>query len=135
MPACGHECISQPFGCNSYWFEEWDPACPYPHRIHTGIDIAGPYGAPIIAADTGVITFYPGYYGYGNYIVIVHGNGYSTLYGHLSSFNSSMASGMIVARGDVVGYEGSTGNSTGPHLHFEIRVNDVWKDPCIWLGC
>jgi murein DD-endopeptidase MepM/ murein hydrolase activator NlpD len=135
MPSCGHECISQPFGCNSYWFEEYDPACPYPHRIHTGIDVAGPYGTPIIAADTGVITFYPGYYGYGNYIVIVHGNGYSTLYGHLSRFNSSMSSGEIIARGDVIGYEGSTGNSTGPHLHFEIRVNDVWKDPCIWLGC
>ncbi len=135
MPACGHQCISQPFGCNSYWFEQYDPACPYPHRIHTGIDIAGPYGTPIIAADTGVISFNPGYYGYGNYIVIVHGNGYSTLYGHLSRFNSSMSSGMIVARGDVIGYEGSSGNSTGPHLHFEIRVNDVPKDPCIWLGC
>jgi murein DD-endopeptidase MepM/ murein hydrolase activator NlpD len=135
MPSCGHGCISQPFGCNSYWFEEYDPACPYPHRIHTGIDIAGPYGTPIIAADTGVISFYPGYYGYGNYIIIVHGNGYSTLYGHLSRFNSSMSSGQIIARGDVIGYEGSTGNSTGPHLHFEIRVNDVWKDPCIWLGC
>jgi murein DD-endopeptidase MepM/ murein hydrolase activator NlpD len=135
MPSCGHGCISQPFGCNSYWFEEYDAACPYPHRIHTGIDIAGPYGTPIIAADTGVISFYPGYYGYGNYIIIVHGNGYSTLYGHLSRFNSSMSSGQIIARGDVIGYEGSTGNSTGPHLHFEIRVNDVWKDPCIWLGC
>jgi murein DD-endopeptidase MepM/ murein hydrolase activator NlpD len=135
MPSCGHQCISQPFGCNSYWFEQYDPGCPYPHRIHTGIDIAGPYGTPIIAADTGVINFYPGYYGYGNYIIIIHGNGYSTLYGHLSAFNSSMSTGMIVARGDVIGYEGSTGNSTGPHLHFEIRVNNQWKDPCIWLGC
>jgi murein DD-endopeptidase MepM/ murein hydrolase activator NlpD len=135
MPACGHQCISQPFGCNSYWFEQYDAACPYPHRIHTGIDIAGPDGTPIIAADTGVITFNPGYYGYGNYIIIVHGNGYSTLYGHLSSFNNSMSSGQIIARGDVIGYEGSTGNSTGPHLHFEIRVDNVWKDPCIWLGC
>lgn len=135
MPSCGHECISQPFGCNSYWFEQYDAACPYPHRIHTGIDIAGPYGTPIIAADTGVITFYSGAYGYGNYILMVHGNGYSTLYGHLSRFNSSMSSGEIVARGDVIGYEGSTGNSTGPHLHFEIRVDDAPKDPCIWLGC
>jgi murein DD-endopeptidase MepM/ murein hydrolase activator NlpD len=135
MPSCGHGCISQPFGCNSYWFEQYDAACPYPHRIHTGIDIAGPYGTPIIAADTGVISFYPGYYGYGNYIIIVHGNGYSTLYGHLSRFNSSMSSGEIIARGDIIGYEGSTGNSTGPHLHFEIRVDNVPKDPCIWLGC
>ncbi len=135
MPDCGHACISQGFGCNSYWFEQYEPGCPYPHRIHTGIDIAGTYGLPIIAADTGVVYFYPGSYGYGNYVVMVHGNGYSTLYGHLSRFNGSMQSGMIVARGDVIAYEGSTGNSTGPHLHFEIRVNNVWKDPCLWLGC
>ena len=134
-PNCGHGCISQGFGCNSYWFEQYEPSCPYPHRIHTGIDIAGPYGTPVIAADTGVVYFYPGSYGYGNYIVMIHGNGYSTLYGHLSRFNTSMGSGAIVARGDLIGYEGSTGNSTGPHLHFEIRVANVWKNPCIWLGC
>lgn len=134
-PQCGHACISQGFGCNSYWFEQYDPSCPYPHRIHTGIDVAGPYGTPVIAADTGVVYFYPGSYGYGNYVLMIHGNGYSTLYGHLSRFNGGMASGMIVARGDVIAYEGSTGNSTGPHLHFEIRVNNVWKDPCLWLGC
>ena len=134
-PNCGHGCISQGFGCNSYWFEQWDPACPYPHRIHTGIDIAGPWGTPIIAADTGVIYFYPGFYGYGNYVVMIHGHGYSTLYGHTSSFARGLRSGQIVARGTVIAYEGSTGNSTGPHLHFEIRVNDAWKDPCIWLGC
>jgi murein DD-endopeptidase MepM/ murein hydrolase activator NlpD len=134
-PTCGHGCISQGFGCNSYWFEQYEPSCPYPHRIHTGIDIAGPWGTPIIAADTGVIYFYPGYYGYGNYIVIIHGHGYSTLYGHTASFARGLRSGQIVARGTVIAYEGSTGNSTGPHLHFEIRVNDYWKDPCIWLGC
>jgi murein DD-endopeptidase MepM/ murein hydrolase activator NlpD len=135
MPSCGHGCISQGFGCNSYWFEQYEPSCPYPHRIHTGIDIAGSYGSPIIAADTGVVYFYPGSYGYGNYIVMIHGNGYSTLYGHLSRFNNAMGNGAIVARGDVIGFEGSTGNSTGPHLHFEIRVNNQWKNPCIWLGC
>jgi murein DD-endopeptidase MepM/ murein hydrolase activator NlpD len=134
-PQCGHGCISQGFGCNSYWFEQYEPSCPYPHRIHTGIDIAGPYGTPIVAADTGVVYFYPGAFGYGNYIVMIHGNGYSTLYGHLSRFNTSMSSGAIVARGDLIGYEGSTGNSTGPHLHFEIRTNNMWRDPCIWLGC
>jgi len=134
-PTCGHGCISQGFGCNSYWFEQYEPSCPYPHRIHTGIDIAGPWGTPIIAADTGVIYFYPGYYGYGNYIIIIHGHGYSTLYGHTASFARGLHSGQIVARGTVIAYEGSTGNSTGPHLHFEIRVNNVWKDPCTWLGC
>ncbi|HEY2597079.1 MAG TPA: peptidoglycan DD-metalloendopeptidase family protein, partial [Candidatus Dormibacteraeota bacterium] len=128
-PTCGHGCISQGFGCNSYWFEQYEPSCPYPHRIHTGIDIAGPWGTPIIAADTGVIYFYPGIYGYGNYIVIIHGHGYSTLYGHTASFARGLRSGQIVARGTVIAFEGSTGNSTGPHLHFEIRVNDYWKDP------
>jgi murein DD-endopeptidase MepM/ murein hydrolase activator NlpD len=134
-PTCGHGCISQGFGCNSYWFEQYSPSCPYPHRIHTGIDIAGPWGTPIIAADTGVIYFYPGYYGYGNYVIMIHGHGYSTLYGHTASFARGLRSGQIVARGTVIAYEGSTGNSTGPHLHFEIRVNDIWKDPCTWLGC
>jgi murein DD-endopeptidase MepM/ murein hydrolase activator NlpD len=135
MPTCGHGCISQGFGCNSYWFEQYDPNCPYPHRIHTGIDIAGPWGTPIIAADTGVIYMFPGYYGYGNYIIIIHGHGYSTLYGHLSSFARGLHSGQIIARGSLIAYEGSTGNSTGPHLHFEIRVNDTPRDPCTWLGC
>ena len=134
-PTCGHGCISQGFGCNSYWFEQYEPNCPYPHRIHTGIDIAGPWGTPIIAADTGVIYLYPGYYGYGNYIIIIHGHGYSTLYGHTASFARGLHSGQIVARGTVIAYEGSTGNSTGPHLHFEIRVNNMWRDPCTWLGC
>ena len=134
-PTCGHGCISQGFGCNSYWFEQYEPSCPYPHRIHTGIDIAGPWGTPIIAADTGVVYLYPGYYGYGNYIIMVHGHGYSTLYGHTAYFARGLRSGMIVARGTVIAFEGSTGNSTGPHLHFEIRVNNYWKDPCIWLGC
>ena len=134
-PTCGHGCISQGFGCNSYWFEQYEASCPYPHRIHTGIDIAGPWGTPIIAADTGVIYLYPGYYGYGNYIIIIHGHGYSTLYGHTASFARGLHSGQIVARGTVIAYEGSTGNSTGPHLHFEIRVNNNWRDPCTWLGC
>ena len=134
-PTCGHGCISQGFGCNSYWFEQYEPNCPFPHRIHTGIDIAGPWGTPIIAADTGVIYLYPGYYGYGNYIIIIHGHGYSTLYGHTASFARGLHSGQIIARGTVIAYEGSTGNSTGPHLHFEIRVNNMWKDPCTWLGC
>jgi murein DD-endopeptidase MepM/ murein hydrolase activator NlpD len=135
IPSCGHGCISQRFGCNSYWFEQYEPSCPYPNRIHTGIDIAASWGSPVVAADTGVIYMYPGYYGYGNYIVIIHGNGYSTLYGHLASFASGLQSGQIVARGMVIALEGSTGNSTGPHLHFEIRVNNAWKDPCVWLGC
>jgi murein DD-endopeptidase MepM/ murein hydrolase activator NlpD len=134
-PACGFSCITQPFGCATFYLEPYDANCPYPHRIHTGIDIAGPYQTPIVAADTGIIYFYPWSTGYGNYIIIFHGNGYSTHYGHLAGFAAGLQSGQIVARGDLIGYEGSTGWSTGPHLHFEVRINDVYKNPCIWLGC
>ena len=135
MPACGYDCVTQGFGCSSFYLEVYDPSCPWPHKIHTGVDIAGPYGTPIVAADTGVVYLYPGSVGYGNLLVMVHGHGYSTYYGHLAGYAPGIHSGQLVPRGDLVAYEGSTGWSTGPHLHFEIRVNGVYKDPCIWLGC
>jgi murein DD-endopeptidase MepM/ murein hydrolase activator NlpD len=135
MPACNFSCITQGFGCSSFYLEVYDPACPWPHKIHTGIDIAGPYGTQIVTADTGVAYLYPGSIGYGNLLVMIHGNGYSTYYGHLSGYAPGLQSGEVVARGTTVAFEGSTGWSTGPHLHFEIRVNGVYKDPCIWLGC
>jgi murein DD-endopeptidase MepM/ murein hydrolase activator NlpD len=134
-PACGPNCISQGFGCSTFYLEVYDPNCPYPHKIHTGIDIAGPYGTQIVAADTGVAYLYPGSVGYGNLLVIIHGNGYSTYYGHLSGYAPGLSTGQVVPRGTTVAFEGSTGWSTGPHLHFEIRVNGVYKNPCIWLGC
>jgi murein DD-endopeptidase MepM/ murein hydrolase activator NlpD len=134
-PACGFSCISQGYGCVTFYLEIYDPSCPYPHRKHTGIDIAAAYHSPIVAADTGVIYFYPGSIGYGNMILMIHGNGYSTVYGHLAGYAGGLSTGQIVARGDLIGYEGSTGWSTGPHLHFEIRVNNDPRDPCIWLGC
>ena len=134
-PACGYGCITQGFGCSSFYLEVYEPSCPYPHKIHTGIDIAGPNGTTIVAGDTGVAYLYPGSIGYGNLLVIIHGHGYSTYYGHLSGYAPGMYTGKVVARGDAVAYEGSTGWSTGPHVHFEIRVNGVYKDPCIWLGC
>jgi len=134
-PACGFSCISQGYGCVTFYLEIYDPSCPYPHRKHTGIDIAAAYHSPIVAADTGIIYFYPGSIGYGNMIMMIHGNGYSTVYGHLAGYAGGLSSGQIVARGDLIGYEGSTGWSTGPHLHFEIRVNNDPRDPCIWLGC
>jgi murein DD-endopeptidase MepM/ murein hydrolase activator NlpD len=135
QPACGPGCMSQRFGCSRVplGYDDW--GCPWPHKIHTGIDIAGPYGAQVVAADTGVAQLYPGSYGYGNLVVMVHGNGYSTYYAHLSSFAPGLTSGQVVARGTTIAFEGSTGWSTGPHLHFEIRINGAWKDPCLWLGC
>jgi murein DD-endopeptidase MepM/ murein hydrolase activator NlpD len=135
MPACGPSCISQGFGCSSFYLEVPDPNCPWPHKIHTGIDIAGPYGTNIIAADTGVVYLYPGSVGYGNLVVMIHGNGYSTYYGHTAGYAPGLYSGEVVGRGTTIAFEGSTGWSTGPHLHFEIRTGGVYKDPCIWLGC
>ncbi len=136
-PACGPSCISQGYGCSSFYLEVTDSrVCPtWPYRAHTGIDIAGPYGTNIIAADTGVVYLYPGSVGYGNLVVMIHGNGYSTYYGHTASYAPGLRSGEVVARGTTIAFEGSTGWSTGPHLHFEIRVNGFYKDPCIWLGC
>lgn len=135
VPACGYSCITQGFGCSSFYLEVYDPSCPWPHKIHTGIDIAVGYGSPIVAADTGVAYLYPGSIGYGNLLVIIHGNGYSTYYGHLQGYAPGLTSGQVVPRGTTVAFMGSTGWSTGPHLHFEIRVNGEYKNPCIWLGC
>jgi murein DD-endopeptidase MepM/ murein hydrolase activator NlpD len=134
-PACSFRCITQGFGCTTFYLEIYDPSCPYPYRIHTGLDIAGPYGTPVVAADTGIVYKYPGSIGYGNMLLMIHGNGYSTVYGHLAGYAPGLQSGMIVARGTTIAFEGSTGWSTGPHLHFEVRVYNVYKDPCIWLGC
>jgi murein DD-endopeptidase MepM/ murein hydrolase activator NlpD len=135
IPSCGFSCISQGFGCSSFYLEVYDPSCPWPHKIHTGIDIAASYGTDIVAADTGVAYLYPGSVGYGNLLVMIHGNGYSTYYGHLARYAPGLSSGQVVPRGTTVAFEGSTGWSTGPHLHFEIRVNGVYRNPCIWLGC
>src|SRR5205823_2993210 len=71
VPACGPSCMSQRFGCSSFYLEVYDPNCPYPHKIHTGIDIAAPYGSDIVAADTGVAYLYPGSVGYGNLLVVI----------------------------------------------------------------
>ena len=97
-------------------------------RFHAGEDIGAPSGTPILAADSGVATVIPDNgNGYGNYIMINHGGGRVTLYAHMSAF--AISGGATVAQGQVIGYVGSTGNSTGPHLHFEVRVNGATTDP------
>lgn len=95
---------------------------------HLAIDIGAALGEPISAADSGVIVF-AGWAtgGYGNTVAIDHGNGYQTLYAHLSSVN--VGCGHSVTRGNTIGYGGSTGNSTGPHLHFEIRYQGGFVNP------
>ena len=97
-------------------------------RFHAGEDIGAPSGTPILAADSGMATVIPDNgNGYGNYIMINHGGGRVTLYAHMSGF--AISDGATVNQGDVIGYVGSTGNSTGPHLHFEVRVNGATTDP------
>ena len=100
-------------------------------RLHAGIDLAPGYGTAIKAADGGVVTLASWYSGYGNAVIISHGDGISTLYGHMSRIGTSQ--GASVAKGQVIGYVGSTGNSTGPHLHFEVRINGTAQNPLNYL--
>jgi murein DD-endopeptidase MepM/ murein hydrolase activator NlpD len=100
-------------------------------RQHNGVDIDAPYGAPVYAAASGRVLVASGMGGYGLTVVIDHGDGLSTLYAHLSQILVD-ASGQI-QQGAVIGKVGSTGYSTGPHLHFEIRINGEPRDPLLWF--
>lgn len=97
-------------------------------RFHAGQDVAAPSGVSILAADSGIATVIPDRGdGYGNYVIINHGSGRSTLYAHMSAF--AISNGQSVSQGQTIGYVGSTGVSSGPHLHFETRVNGAAVDP------
>jgi len=99
---------------------------------HTGVDVMGNMGDPVMASASGVVTvLLRSDYGYGWRIEIDHGNGLSTLYAHLSSF--AVAQGDRVTRGQFIGSVGSTGYSTGPHLHFEVRQGIIPTDPLLYL--
>jgi murein DD-endopeptidase MepM/ murein hydrolase activator NlpD len=100
-------------------------------RIHYGLDIANKTGTPISTTASGVVIFVGWHGGYGNKVVIYHGNEYSTVYAHLSSFDVYV--GQEVTQGDVIGRMGSTGRSTGPHLHYEVYVDGTPKDPMDFL--
>lgn len=131
--------ITQDFGCTDFAGEPPPPSgytCPRSRPyFHTGIDIAGPYGSEIDATDGGIAYTYPGNYGYGNHVIIIHANGFASLYGHMASGSFAVTSGQAVVKGQRIGAEGSTGFSTGAHLHFEIRLNDTPVDPCRYVGC
>lgn len=107
-----------PFGGSSYEF-------------HDGQDIDAPSGAPVVAGAKGTVSFVGWQHGYGRLVVIDHGGGLTTRYGHLSEFN--VEQGSEVARGQFIGRVGSTGRSTGPHLHYEIRINDNPVNPLQYL--
>jgi len=100
-------------------------------RMHEGIDIAAPSGAPIRSAAAGTVIYAGWLGGYGSLVVVDHGGGVSTAYAHMSSIASG--TGQSVAQGQVIGYVGSTGHSTGPHLHFEVRINGQAVDPLRYL--
>ena len=112
--------VSSPFGTRFHpIFHE--------NRFHSGIDIAAASGATIVAADSGTVVSAIYSSSYGNYVVISHGNGNSTLYAHMSSM--AVTSGQAVTKGQTIGYVGSTGWSTGAHLHFEIKIGGQLVDP------
>jgi murein DD-endopeptidase MepM/ murein hydrolase activator NlpD len=116
MPSAG--IFSSPFGMR------WG-------RLHAGIDIATPVGTPVHSADNGRVIFVGTKSGYGNCMIVDHGNGYSTLYGHLSRFVKQP--GDIVVKGEIIAESGNTGRSTGPHLHFEIHKEGEAVNPLPYL--
>lgn len=113
-PTPGYYRITSPYG------PRWG-------KLHKGIDIGAPTGVTIVAANSGVVTTASWQGSYGNCIMIDHGGGYLTVYAHMSSM--SVSSGQSVSRGQKIGAVGSTGRSTGPHLHFEVRVNGTAQNP------
>ena len=121
-PVSGYYSITDKFGMRTH------PTTGV-YKMHTGVDIAGSgiNRKPILAANSGTVLKAGWHTAYGNYVVIDHGGGCSTLYGHASSLN--VKKGQKITRGDVIAYVGSTGYSTGPHLHFEIYENGEYKNP------
>ena len=121
--------LTQPFGPTTFALEP--PLGQYRH-FHTGIDIAAATGTPVLAAADGlVVAVLHTTVGYGNYVIVAHGGGYFTLYGHLA--DTQVVDGQHVVRGQVVGDEGATGMTTGQHLHFELRYNGAVIDPMAYL--
>jgi murein DD-endopeptidase MepM/ murein hydrolase activator NlpD len=99
--------------------------------FHSGVDIGSSYGTPVVAPADGVVMLTETLGGYGKTIMVDHGNGISTRYGHLSGY--AVTAGQHVHRGDVIGYVGESGRSTGPHLHYEVRINNTPVNPYKYL--
>lgn len=100
-------------------------------RAHKGVDLAGPTGTPVYATADGTVGMAQWFSSYGNYVQIEHGGSLETRYGHLSGY--TVAQGQKVRKGDLIGYIGSTGRSTGPHLHYEVRVAGVAVNPVPYM--
>jgi murein DD-endopeptidase MepM/ murein hydrolase activator NlpD len=100
-------------------------------EMHLGLDIAGIYGTPVHSPADGVVIYAARKASYGNLVIIDHGNGLTTRHGHLSRFNVQV--GQRIRRNDVIAFVGTTGRSTAPHLHYEVRMNDRPVDPRRYL--
>ncbi len=98
-------------------------------REHKGVDYAAPHGTAVRATSDGLVDFVGKQSGYGNFVILRHGETYTTAYGHLSDFAKNLKIGNRVSQGETIGYVGSTGWATGPHLHYEFRINNVHQDP------
>jgi murein DD-endopeptidase MepM/ murein hydrolase activator NlpD len=118
--------MTQPFGCTTLEIEPWSSACVGGH-FHSGIDLAAPLDTPVHAATGGVVTIHRERGGYGLYMLVVRDPKLSTLYAHLDW--PLVRQGEVVAAGQTIALMGSTGNSTGPHLHFEVRIAGIPVDP------
>jgi len=98
-------------------------------KMHTGVDWAAPHGTPIFAAGNGLVERAGWESGYGKFILLRHPNGYETAYGHMTAFAKGIKEGKRVRQGQVIGFVGSTGLSTGAHVHYEIRINGRFVNP------
>jgi len=123
--------LTQTYGCTGFELEPADSWCPSGH-FHSGLDLAAPIDTPIHAAAGGVARVAEDPGGYGLYVLVDHGGRLSTLYGHLEW--TPLGDGVAVRAGDELGFVGSSGLSTGPHLHFEVRREGRPVDPIPWLS-
>jgi murein DD-endopeptidase MepM/ murein hydrolase activator NlpD len=124
MPVNGY--ITDDFGVRS------NPFGGESHEVHQGLDIAADWGTPVAATADGIVVIAGPHSGYGNLVSIYHSNGVTTRFGHLSKINVEV--GQKIKRGDQIGNVGSTGRSTGPHVHYEVRENDQPVDPQRFIG-
>jgi murein DD-endopeptidase MepM/ murein hydrolase activator NlpD len=122
--------VSQPFGCTAVELEPFDPFCPSRH-VHTGVDLAARRGTPVFAATSGRARVGFDAAGAGLYVSVAYDDRVRILYCHL--LETRVVSGTDVAAGDLIGLVGSTGRSTGPHLHLEVQVDGRSVDPARWL--
>ncbi len=120
--------ISSPFGRRTYYGRATSSA------FHNGIDYEGKPGEAILAAGDGVVNHAGWYFNYGRTVKISHGDNFETLYAHMSRFASNLTPGMHIHKGDVIGYVGSSGRSTGPHLHFSVIVDGQFVDPAPYIS-